>query len=63
LDERLSRIAEDYGCGPLSPGCGAFRGIDTLAAPMLHLELSADWQRFRSPRRQAPGYGVTPTLD
>ena len=39
------------GCGRRSRGCACFRGIDTLTALALHLELGGDWQRFGSPRK------------
>lgn len=63
LDERLSRIAQDERLWPTVARLRAFRGIDTLTALMLHLELGADWQRFRSPRRLASWLGLTPTLE
>jgi transposase len=63
LDERLSRIAEDDRLWPTVARLRAFRGIDTLTALMLHLELGGDWQRFSSPRRLAAWLGLTPTLD
>ncbi len=40
-----------------------FRGIDTLTALALHLELGGDWQRFRSPRPLFAWLGLTPSLD
>ncbi len=40
----------------------AFRGIDTLSALMLHLELGGDWRRFDSPRRLSSWLGLTPSL-
>jgi transposase len=63
LDERLSRIAEDDRLWPTVARLRAFRGIDTLTALMLHLELGGDWQRFSSPRRLAAWLGLTPTLE
>lgn len=63
LDERLSRIAEDDRLWPTVSRLRAFRGIDTLTALMLHLELAGDWQRFSSPRRLSAWLGLTPTLD
>jgi transposase len=41
----------------------AFRGVDTLTALALHLELGGDWQRFRSPARLASWLGLTPSLE
>jgi transposase len=63
LDERLSRIAQDPRLWPTVARLRAFRGIDTLTALMLHLELGGDWPRFRSPRRLAAWLGLTPTLE
>ena len=63
LDERLSRIAQDERFWPTVSRLRAFRGVDTLTALMLHLELAGDWERFSSPRRLAAWLGLTPTLD
>ena len=63
LDERLSRIAQDERLWPTVARLRAFRGIDTLTALMLDLELGGDWQRFRSPRHLAAWLGLTPTLE
>jgi len=62
LDERLSRIAQDDRLWPTVARLRAFRGIDTLSALLLHLELGGDWQRFRSPRQLSAWLGLTPTL-
>jgi transposase len=40
----------------------AFRGIDTLTAFSLHLELGGDWQRFERPPQLAAWLGLTPSL-
>jgi transposase len=63
LDERLSRIATDERLWPTVARLRCFRGIDTLTALALHLELGGDWARFRSPRRLFAWLGLTPTLD
>jgi len=63
LDERLSRLAEDERLWPTIARLRAFRGIDTLTALCLHLELGGDWQRFTSPRRLSSWLGLTPSLD
>lgn len=63
LDERLSRIAADARLWPTIARLRAFRGIDTLTALVLHLELSGDWTRFSSPRKLASWLGLVPTLD
>ncbi len=63
LDERLSRLAEDERLWPTVPRMRAFRGVDTLTALSLHLELGGDWQRFSSPRKLGSWLGLTPSLD
>lgn len=63
LEERLSRLAQDPRLWPTVARLRAFRGIDTLSALALHLELGGDWQRFRSPARLASWLGVTPSLE
>jgi transposase len=62
LDERLSRLAQDTRLWPTIARLRAFRGIDTLTALMLHLELGGDWRRFSSPRKLAGWLGLTPSL-
>jgi transposase len=62
LDERLSRLAQDERLWPTVARLRAFRGIDTLTALMLHLELGGDWRRFPSPRRLSSWLGLTPSL-
>ena len=57
LDERLSRLAEDPRLWPTIARLRAFRGIDTLTALALHLELAGNWERFRSPVRLAAWLG------
>jgi transposase len=62
LDERLSRLAQDERLWPTLTRLRAFRGIDTLTALMLHLELGGDWGRFASPRKLSSWLGLTPSL-
>jgi transposase len=62
LDERLSRLATDQRLWPTVARLRAFRGIDTLTALALHLELGGDWQRFRSPRPLFSWLGLVPSL-
>jgi transposase len=62
LDERLSRLALDERLWPTLARLRAFRGVDTLTALSLHLELGGDWQRFRSPRQLSSWLGLTPSL-
>lgn len=63
LDERLSRLAEDERLWPTVARLRAFRGVDTLTALALHLELGGDWQRFPSPRKLSSWLGLVPSLD
>ncbi len=63
LDERLSRLATDERMWPTVARLRCFRGIDTLTALALHLELGGDWERFGSPRRLFAWLGLTPSLD
>jgi transposase len=63
LDERLARLASDPRLWPTVARLRCFRGVDTLTALALHLELGGDWQRFRSPRKLFSWLGLTPTLD
>ena len=63
LDERLSRLAEDERIWPTVARLRAFRGIDTLTALAIHLELGGDWQRFSSPHRLFAWLGLTPSLE
>jgi len=63
LDERLSRLAQDPRLWPTVARLRAFRGIDTLTALALHLELGGDWQRFGSPAKLVSWLGLTPSLE
>jgi len=63
LDERLSRLATDDRLWPTVARLRCFRGVDTLTALVLHLELGGDWQRFASPRKLFSWLGLTPSLD
>jgi transposase len=63
LDEKLSRLAQDPRMWPTIARLRAFRGIDTLTALALHLELGGDWERFSSPRKLAGWLGLTPSLN
>jgi transposase len=63
LDERLSRLAQDERLWPTVARLRCFRGVDTLTALALHLELGGDWRRFGSPRRLGSWLGLTPSLD
>ena len=61
LDERLSRLASSEAFWPTVARLRCFRGIDTLSALALHLEI-CDWQRFRRAPQLACWLGLTPAL-
>ena len=63
LDERLSRLAQDPRLWPTVARLRAFRGVDTLSALAVHLELGGDWQRFGSPARLVSWLGLAPSLE
>lgn len=63
LEERLAGLAQDERLAPTVARLRAFRGIDTLTALALHLELGGDWERFSSPRKLFSWLGLTPSLD
>jgi transposase len=63
LDERLSRLATDERLWPTVSRLRAFRGVDTLTALALHLELGGDWARFDSPRKLGSWLGLVPSLE
>jgi transposase len=46
ITQRLSRVAQDEQWWPTVARLRCFRGVDTLTAFALHLELGGDWQRF-----------------
>jgi transposase len=58
----ISRLATDERWWPTVARLRAFRGIDTLTAFSLHLELGGDWQRFERPPQLAAWLGLTPSL-
>ena len=59
---RLSELASDARWWPTVARLRCFRGIDTLTAFSLHLELGADWQRFASAPALSAWLGLTPSL-
>jgi transposase len=61
LAERISRLATDPEWWPTVTRLRCFRGIDTLTALSLHLELSADWGRFEKAHRAGSWLGLTPS--
>jgi transposase len=62
LDERLSRLALEGEWWPTVARLRCFRGIDTLTALVLSLEIG-DFARFESPRRLSSWLGLVPALD
>ena len=62
LDERLSRLACEGEWWPSVARLRCFRGIDTLTAFVLCLEIG-DWTRFPRPAKLAGWLGLVPSLD
>jgi transposase len=62
LDERLSRLALEGEWWPTVARLRCFRGIDTLTALVLALEVG-DFARFRRPAQLASWLGLVPSLD
>jgi transposase len=59
----LSTLATDERWWPTVARLRAFRGIDTLTAFSIHLELGADWGRFQRPTALSAWLGLTPSLN
>ena len=62
LDERLSRLALEGEWSQTVARLRCFRGIDTLTAFVLALEIG-DFARFQRPARLASWLGLVPSLD
>ena len=62
IAHRLSRLATDEQWWPTVSRLRAFRGIDTLTAFSIHLELGGDWQRFEQATALSSWLGLTPSL-
>jgi transposase len=62
LDERLSRLSLEGQWWPTVARLRCFRGIDTLTAFVLCLEIG-DFHRFERPARLASWLGLVPSLD
>jgi len=58
----LSQLATDERWWPTVQRLRAFRGIDTLTALSVHLELGADWKRFERAPALSAWLGLTPSL-
>jgi transposase len=63
LAERISRLATDGPWWPTVARLRCFRGVDTLTALAIHLELGGDWQRFEKAHRVGSWLGLTPSLN
>jgi transposase len=61
LDRQLGRLAQDEAFWPAVARLRCFRGIDTLSALALHLEVR-DWERFEHAPQLAAWLGLTPSL-
>lgn len=61
LAERIGELATDPAWWPTVARLRAFRGVDTLSALAIHLELGADWQRFEKATRVGSWLGLTPS--
>jgi|SRR5580658_610271 transposase len=60
---RISQLATDEQWWPTVSRLRAFRGIDTLTALSLHLELGGDWRRFERACALSSWLGLTPSLN
>jgi len=61
LAEQIGILATDPQWWPTVARLRAFRGVDTLTALAIHLELGADWARFEKPTRVGSWLGLTPS--
>lgn len=59
---QLSQLATNELWWPTVARLRAFRGIDTLTALSLHLELGGDWARFERASALSAWLGLTPSL-
>jgi transposase len=59
---RLSELATDERWWATVARLRAFRGVDTLTAFSIHLELGADWKRFETAPALSAWLGLTPSL-
>jgi transposase len=60
---RISQLATDEQWSPTVSRLRAFRGIDTLTALSIHLELGGDWRRFERATSLSSWLGLTPSLN
>ena len=59
---RISELATEEQWWPTVSRLRAFRGIDTLTAFTIHLELGGDWGRFPRAKAVPSWLGLTPSL-
>jgi transposase len=59
----LSQLATDQRWWPTVARLRAFRGLDTLTAFSIHLELGANWRRFETAPALSAWLGLTPSLN
>jgi len=62
LAQRLSRLALDEQWWPTIARLRCFKGVDTLTAFALHLELGGDWKRFGRASALSAWLGLVPSL-
>jgi transposase len=63
LAGRLSRLAVEGEWWPAVARLRCFRGVETLSALSIHLELAGDWHRFQKPQHLGSWLGLTPSLN
>jgi transposase len=63
LARRLGELALDERWWPQVARLRAFRGIDTLTALAIDLELGCDWKRFERAPQLAAWLGLTPSMN
>lgn len=61
LAERIGELATDPAWWPTVARLRCFRGVNTLTAFAIHLELGADWHRFEKAHRVGSWVGLTPS--
>ena len=62
VEERVAWLQSLPGPVGACRGSGAPRGVDTLTAFVLHLELGGDWQRFQQANALSAWLGLIPSL-
>jgi len=63
LAERIGELATDPEWWPTVARLRAFRGVDTLTALAIHLELGGNWARFEKATRVGSWLGLTPSRE